>query len=160
MQTFLSVHQAEILGQITMFDRMIFRGHLTGFYPQGAFQRFLGSQGRLLKDFGRYVRTMTGILREHMNDIATQAGRPMIYLKQAMTAARGKSKEALAQEIAAQDGVREGLICIFSTVENCSSFEVRGNRRSQKLEVVRARRKCLHYYLYHIGCGFQKFWPH
>ena len=154
MQTFLSVHQAEILGQITMFDRMIFRGHLTGFYPQGAFQRFLSSQGRLLKDFGRYVRTMTGILREHMNDIATQAGRPMIYLKQAMTAARGKSKEALAQEIAAQDGVREGLICILSAVENCSSFEVRGNRRSQKLEVVRARRKCLYYYLYRMDREF------
>lgn len=148
MQTFLSVHQGEILGQLSMFDRMIFRGHLSGFYPRGAFQRFLSSQGRLLKDFGRYVRTMTTILREHMNGIATQAGRPMIYLKQAMTAARGKSKEALAREIAVLDGVSEGLICIFSTVENCSSFEVRGNRESQKLEVVRARRKCLYYYLY------------
>jgi hypothetical protein len=148
MRTFLSVHDREILGQITMFDRMIFRGHLTGFYPQGAFQRFLSSQGRLLKDFGRYVCTMTTILREHMNGIATQAGRPMIYLKQAMTAARGKSKEALAREIATRDGVREGLICILSAVENCSSFEVRGNRQTQKLEVVRARRKCLYYYLY------------
>lgn len=148
MRTFLSIHGGEILGELSMFDRMIFRGHLTGFYPQGAFQRFLSSQGILLKDFGRYVRTMTTILREHLNAIATQTGRPMIYLKQAMTAARGKSKETLAREIAARDGVIEGLICIFSTVENCSSFEVRGNRQSQKLEVLRARRKCLHYYLY------------
>ena len=148
MSTFLSVHDGQILGQLSMFDRMIFRGHLTGFYPQGAFQRFLSSQGTLLKDFGRYVRTMTTILREHMNGIASQAGRPMIYLKRAMTVARGKSKEILAREIAVHDGVEEGLICILSAVENCSSFEVRGNRQTQKLEVVRARRKCLYYYLY------------
>ena len=154
MKTFLTLHQKEIFGQLEMFDRMIFRGHLSGFYPRGAFQHFLSSQGTLLKDFGRYVRTMTTILREHMSSIATEAARPMIYLKRAMTAARGKSKEALAKEIAERDGVREGLICILSAVENCSSFEVRGNRQSQRLEVVRAPRKCLHYYLYLIDREF------
>jgi hypothetical protein len=56
MKTFLSVHQDDILGQITMFDRMIFRGHLSGFYPTGAVARFLASQGILLKDFTWYVR--------------------------------------------------------------------------------------------------------
>ena len=41
MKTFLSVHQDDILGQITMFDRMIFRGHLLSFFPKDAFLRFL-----------------------------------------------------------------------------------------------------------------------
>ena len=34
MKTFLSVHQNDIVGHLTTFDRMIFRGHLTGFYPR------------------------------------------------------------------------------------------------------------------------------
>ena len=56
MKIFLSVHQNDIIGHLTFFDRMIFRGHLAGFYPAGAFARFLGSQGVLLKDFKWYVR--------------------------------------------------------------------------------------------------------
>ena len=45
MKIFLSVHQNDIIDHLTFFDRMIFRGHLTGFYPAGAFARL-----RLLRD--------------------------------------------------------------------------------------------------------------
>ena len=55
MDTFLSIHQDAILGTLTMFDRLIFKGHLTGLYPQGAFARFLWRQGVLLKEFKPYV---------------------------------------------------------------------------------------------------------
>ena len=154
MKTFLSVHQDDILGQITMFDRMIFRGHLLSFFPKDAFLRFLLSQKILLKNFGWYVQTMTRILKGHIQRIAAEAGREVIYLNSAMTAAQGKSKEELAREIARRDGISKGLICVLSTVENCMSFEVRGNRKAQKLEVVRAARKCLHYYFYLIDGEF------
>jgi hypothetical protein len=154
MKTFLSVHQDDIIGQITMFDRMIFRGHLLSFFPKDAFLRFLLSQKILLKNIGWYVQTMTRILKGHIQRIAAEAGREVIYLNSAMTAARGKSKEDLAREIARRDGINEGLICVFSTVENCMSFEVRGNRQTQKLEIVRAARKCLHYYFYLIDREF------
>jgi hypothetical protein len=137
-----------------MFDRMIFRGHLLSFFPKDAFLRFLLSQKILLKNFGWYVQTMTKILKDHTQQIAHKAGREVIYLNSAMTKARGKSKEDLAREIARRDGISEGLICVFSTVENCMSFEVRGNRQTQKLEVVRAARKCLHYYFYLIDREF------
>ena len=71
-----------------------------------------------------------------------------------MTARRGKSKEDLAREVAERDGISEGLICVYSTLEACSSFEVKGNRASQKLEVVRSAGKCLHYYFYLIDREF------
>jgi hypothetical protein len=32
MKTFTSVYQDDVFGELTMFDRMIFRGHLTAFY--------------------------------------------------------------------------------------------------------------------------------
>jgi hypothetical protein len=154
MKTFLSVHHQDILGQLTTFDRMIFHGHLSGFYPKDSFAHFLASQGILLKDFSWYVQTITGLIKSRIQQIAAAKGRPMLYLDRAMTASRGKSKEDLARQIAERDGVREGLICVLSTLETSSSFQVRGNRESKKLEVVRAWRKCLHYYFYLIDSEF------
>jgi hypothetical protein len=37
---------------------------------------------------------------------------------------------------------------VLAVLEPCLSFQVVGNRKSQKLEVIRARRKCLHFYFY------------
>jgi hypothetical protein len=150
MNAFLETHQKLIIGEITTFDRMIFKGHLSAFYPRGAFESFLSRQGVLLKDFGRYVEKVTKQVNEHAKMMAKKAGRPYIYLQSATTKASGVSKEDLARKIAAKDGVTEGLICAFSVLETCSSFTVRGNRETHKLEAVRRRTKCLHHYFYFI----------
>ena len=154
MNTFLTLLQDHVSGQITFFDRMIFRGHLLGFFPKNAFLRFLNSQKILLKDFGGYVQSMTKILKDSIEQMAAEAGRPVIYLATAMTKARGKSKEDLAREIMQKNGIQEGLICVLSTVEPCMSFGVMGNRQTKKLEVIRTRRKCLHYYFYLLDREF------
>jgi len=148
METFLSVHQDTILGTLTMFDRLIFKGHLTGLFPQGAFARFLWRQGVLLKEFKPYVETATQKMKARAQEVASEAGRPYLYLASATTKASGQSKEDLARCMAERDGVTEGLVCVFSVLEPCTSFGVQGNRQSQKLEVVRRRRKCLHFYFY------------
>lgn len=148
METFLSQHPESIIGTVSTFDRLIFKGHLSAFYPKGAFQRFLSKQGVLLKDFGSYVETATKELKIHAQRVAHEAARPFIYLQSAATAASGDSKEKRAKAIAAEDGITEGLICVFSTLETCSSFGVAFNRETRKLEVVRQRRKCLHFYFY------------
>jgi len=150
MDTFQSIHQDSIIGTLTTFDRMIFKGHLTMFYPNGAFGRFLNRQGILLKDFKPYVETVSGKIKQHVEELAIQSGRPFRYLESAMTAKKGQSKEGLAQQIAREDNVQEGLICVFSTLEPCSTFTVRGNHASHKLEVVRRQSKCLHYYFYYL----------
>ena len=53
MNTFPSIHQDKIEGTLSTFDRMIFKGHLTSFFPQGTFARYLYlyQQGVLLKEF-------------------------------------------------------------------------------------------------------------
>lgn len=129
---------------------MIFKGHLTMFYPNGAFARFLNRQNILLKDFKPYVETVSQKIKQHGEQLAIESGRPFRYLQSAMTAKNGQSKESLAQQIAVEDKVKEGLICVFSTLEYCSTFTVRGNHASHKLEVVRRRSKCLHFYLYYL----------
>jgi len=154
MDTFLSIHQDLLLGTLSTFDRMIFKGHLTGFFPDGAFARFLSQQGVLLKDFGAYVETSTATLKAHAQQVAKDAGRPYLYLDKASTARRGTAKEEQARAIAVRDGVTEGLICVFATVEPCRAFGIRRNAATHHLEVVRQKRQCLHFYFYYLDPEF------
>lgn len=150
MTTFESIHNDHLIGTLTAFDRLIFKGHLTRFYPPGAFAAFLSSQGVLLKGFAAYVKRVTERLKAHAHDLAEGTGRPYLYLAQASTKRSGRSKEDLARQIAERDGVAEGLVCVLSTVEPCTSFDVAGNREARRLEVVRRPRKCLHLYFYFV----------
>ena len=154
MQTFLSIHHDVIIGALSTFDRLIFKGHLSGLYPQGAFARFLNSQHVLLKDFAAYAETTTARLKAHAQQIAAAAQRPYIYLAAASTAKSGHSKEVQARRIAERDHLTVGLICVFAVVEACRTFTVRGKRQTQRLEVVREARKCLHFYFDYLDREF------
>lgn len=111
---------------------------------------FLDSQGVMLKDWKPYMTKMTRQLAAHVQQLAADAGRPYEYLADNHTKATGHSKEELARQIAERDGVTSGLICAFATVEPCGSFDVKGNRATHRLEIVRRRRKCRQFYLYVI----------
>jgi hypothetical protein len=158
MDSFLNRHEKAIDGVVSTFDRLIFKGHLTGFFADGAFGSYLRRRGVLLKDAGKFFEAETKRLRDHVLSLAEARGRPVEYLASAQTRAKGCSKEELARAIAERDEVKEGLVCMFSAVEPCTSFAVVGNRAMQRLEVVRRRRKCLHLYLYLIDAQFG--WMH
>jgi hypothetical protein len=148
------VHQQQILGKLTFFDRMILKGHLTMLYPPLAMKALLDRQGVLLKDFAGYVKAATNRLKTRIQQVAEAAGAPYRYLGETYTKARGTSKEDLARQIAQQRGISEGLICVFAAVEPCGSFDVAGDRATGRLRVVRRRRKCLHFYLYWLHPSF------
>lgn len=158
MDIFLDLHQEAIQGVVEGFDRLIFKGHLTSLFPQGAFGRYLSKRGVLLKDAGKFFEAETERIKQHAKGVAKQAGRPYIYLESAHTHASGQSKEAMARTIAEQDGITEGLVCIFSVLETCTSFAVIGNHRTHRLEVATRSRKCLHLYWYLIHPEFG--WMH
>jgi len=153
--TFEMIHDDELIGKLTMADRLIFRGYL-GIANETSFRTFLTICGVLLKDFGAFAEKTTKAVKAHAQRVATDAGRPYIYLDSPHTARDDLSKEQLARNIAARDGVTEGLICVLGVVEGCSAFDVRGNRETKKLDVVRRTRKCLHFYFYypHPEFGF------
>lgn len=148
MDDFLNVHAEQVVGTLSTFDRLVFKGHLRGLYPDGAFARFLARQRVLLKDFKPYVTGVTGALKAHAQRLAEEAGRPFEYLQAATTKKQGESKEDRARRIAERDGITEGLVCVFSVLELCKTFTVQGNRQRQRLEAVRKNTKCLHFYFY------------
>jgi hypothetical protein len=145
MRQFIAKHQNDVMGVLSGFDRIRFRGTLRWLATVRGLSCFLGSVRILLKDFTGYAKGLTAQMRETVETLARDAGRPAIYLNSTAI-----SKEDYAQGIARRDGVREGLICVLSCVEPCFSYEVRPNGQTKRLELRGGRLKCLHQYLYFI----------
>jgi hypothetical protein len=119
MQSFIQHHAERIKGVLSGLDRIRFRGTLRAIAHAWGLRHFLQATGVLLKDFKHYVYDNTCRLQKATQQLAHDQGRPFLYL-----ARSGDSKEDLARDIARRDGITEGLIAIFRTVEPCWSFEV------------------------------------
>ncbi len=150
MSAFEIVHQDDVVGKLTCFDRLIFKGHLLALYHPGGMAAFLETQGVKLVGWKTYVARMTDGLATHVQGLAVAAGRPYEFLARNYTKATGHSKEELARVIAERDGITSGLICVFAALEPCWSFDVVGNRDTHRLAVVRRKRVCRQFYLYLI----------
>jgi hypothetical protein len=151
VNAFLEKHSKLVIGQLSGFDRLVIRGKLRALSYVEGLRGFLNAAGILLRDFGRYAEKATEALKAGSLLAARKEGRPVQYLDSPSV-----RKDQLAREIAARDGVREGLICVLSAVEPCWGFDINRNRETQHLELVRRKRKCLHFYHYllHPTFGF------
>ena len=154
MGSFEELHADRIVGTLTMFDRMIFRGHLTRLFPPGAISAMLWQLGFPLTEFTRYAMTATEQLTATAKRLAADAGRPYIYSERSRRRDGDPTKEEFARAIADRDGITEGVVCVVSVVEPCWSFQVRPDRRTHRLEAIRRQRKCVHHYVYLIDPEF------
>jgi hypothetical protein len=141
----------KVIGKVSGWDRLRFRGTLRMLAHASGLDRFLKYKRILLKNFGSYAQALSQQTREASLEVARAADRPVVYLRNPQTC-----KEDIAREIQQQDRIKEGLICVLTAVENCGSYQVRGNRQSHLLELRHERRKCLHLYHYyqHPEFGF------
>jgi len=141
MDQFLSAHGDKITGTISVFDRLIIKGHLPLGYPQGM-EQLLRREGKPYKDLKNFVLQHSDRIKEHAQELAEQSGRPYEYYNTRI------HKERRAREIAERDAVAEGLVCVIAAVEPCRSFRlVFGEGRPR---ILPARRKCLFLYYYFI----------
>jgi hypothetical protein len=145
MESFVSKHAEQIIGVISGFDRLVFRGVLRALSYVGGMMMYLGMAGVLLKDFAEHALAMTKTIKEASLEVARSAHRPIIYLPSSQT-----SKEDTAHGIAAKDGITTGLVCVLTSVEPCLSYEIFRNRETKHLELQPRWRKCLHLYHYQI----------
>ncbi len=145
MEDFVSKHAEAVIGPLSGFDRLVFRGTLRMLAHCGGMMSYLGAVGVLLKDFAAHAEAMTGRLREASEALARQTGRPICYLQSSAL-----NKEDIAREIARADGIEQGLICILTAVEPCRSYEVVRDRDSRHLRLQPRQRKCLFLYHYQI----------
>jgi hypothetical protein len=146
---FVSKFGSRVTGFLCGFDRLRFHATLGMLFEPAIMGQYLSRQNVLLKDFKAYALRITGRIKAMALRAAAAAGRPEQYLSSARA-----SKEDLARAIAQRDRIHAGLIVLFSTVEPCLSYTVRGNRAAQKLELVLETRKCTHLYHYYLHPDF------
>ena len=149
MERFLKRHQSRIVGVLSGFDRLVFRGTLRSISYCDGFDRFLGYHGVLYKDFKPFVNGLSQTLKAHVQAVIDQSGRPYIYLDSSED-----SKEDIAQKIAERDKITAGLICVLGCVEPCQTFAIRKDSKTKKPKLVSVQRKCLHYYFYYLDREF------
>jgi hypothetical protein len=151
MQRFIQQYGPRITGTLSGFDRLRFRGTLRLLAHTAGMQKFLNHTGVLLKQFKTYVQGVTDQVRAATEALVRAAGLRVEHLPSART-----SKEERARHLAEKNHIREGLICVFSAVEPCFSYEVHRSRERQRLELTGRQQKCLHYYFYlqHREFGF------
>jgi hypothetical protein len=149
MERFLKRHAGRILGSISGFDRVLFRGVLRSIcYVQGL-DYFMGSQRVGFKDFQWFVEKFSAGIKQRAEQIARRAGRPLQYV------GSGKaSKEALVRKLLEEKPVKEGLICVLSCVEPCQTFTVRRDREKRQLRLLPRDATCLHFYFYFLDRDF------
>jgi hypothetical protein len=145
VNSFVHKHADKITGILSCFDRLIIKGYLPFSYPL-SMEGFLHHRGILIKDFPKLAKEQSTQLKAHARSLAEEAGRPILPVPYKTR------KEDFARRLANQDGITEGLVCIFTIQESCSSFKIAYGIGRPRL--VPSRPRCLVLYFYYLDPEF------
>jgi hypothetical protein len=143
-ESFLNKFGKHITAILSGFDRRRFRATQRLLFQPHSMESYLATCGVLIKQFKSFAEGITQRVKAAAYQAAAAAGRPVKYL-----GAGNREKEALARAMARRDGIKEGLIAVFTAVEPCLSYSVRGDKSSKEIHLVLETRKCLHLYHYY-----------
>jgi hypothetical protein len=149
MQRFLDHHDENILGVLSGFDRIVFRGTLRNLSYVDGMGQFLGYHGIRYTQFGDFAERISERIRSHARQYAKQHGRPYVHLDSPKT-----SKEEEAVAIRDADGIEEGLVCVFGCVEQCMAYEYTPRKDRSGPWLRRRIRPCLFVYFYYMDREF------
>lgn len=149
MQEFVAKHVAHVIGTLSGFDRLVFRGTMRALSSRSGLMSYLWAVQVRLTDFAAHALKLTEQLKDASLSLARQSGRPVQYLTSATS-----TKEDIARRIAAAEHIDQGLICVLTAVEPCWSFEIVRDHASKRIEAEPRYRKCLHLYHYQIHPRF------
>jgi len=148
MNTILEQYKDKINGTFSFFDRMIIKGHIFQLFSLSGRKFFLSSLNVLLKDFSSYANHVTDDIVSHVENMASQQRRPLVYLTSSKI-----PKEQTALDLLESNPVSEGLICILSVVEGCQTFQP-AKQADGKLALRSVIRKCKYYNFYYLDKNF------
>jgi hypothetical protein len=130
-----------IAGVLSCYDRVLLQGTLPGICFAGGMEKFLRTQGILLKDYTQWALPLAGQLKARAASLAAEAGISIEFLRKKVR------KENRVQEVLAQRGNHPGLVCVFSALERCDTYRLHKNRDG-RWGLRPDSGKCLHYYFY------------
>lgn len=150
MQQFSEKYHDQIMGVVTGFDRLVFRGSLRrlnyGCWDDQleaivaiGMEQYLWHNKILFKDYQQHVKRASERLKKESLKPFEKQGLPVVFLRSASV-----DKEELARRVAGDRGIQTGLVCALSTLEPSPTFEHRGTH------IIRRDRPCHVLYQYQI----------
>ena len=147
MKFFLHRFASLVLGVLSGFDRLVFRGKLCPLYAPEGMNIYLAANGVLRKDFERHVAQVTQQVLD-----ASWIGRAKEMKRFRYLNSTTINKDQVARDFAAQQGVTAGLVCVLQCVEPCWSYTLESP--DHVLTVQGKPRKCSPLYHYFIDPQF------
>ena len=80
MRDFPHRHQENVIGILSGFDRLRFRGTLRSICYADGLDRFLGAGRVKYRDFGSFAEGLSERIKDHAEQMAQEAGLPFLYL--------------------------------------------------------------------------------
>ncbi len=136
----------KIYGTLTCYDRMIVQGYIPGWSHAEGMTSYLKANGIRIFDFPSFSQPFTEQVRQNAQQIADENGIEIEFIRKL----RAFRKDDRIQEIISNTGKTEGLIHIFSTMEQCNTYKPWHDKTTGKTFLNFDQSKCLHYYFYFI----------
>jgi len=144
MDTLLGNFNTLVNGVITGFDRILFKGIIRPIMHAAGMESLLVARGVKNKDFKNYAIKQSKAIIESAEKISMeQCGREINYIPSVNV-----RKETLAHEVQKANGIKEGLIGVWSCVESCNTFKSTFDPKRSLPSLRFERSKCKHIYFY------------
>ena len=139
-------YQADLLGVLSCYDRMIITGTLPGACYAGGMTSFLNSRHIKIFDYAKvFADPWRERIRQCAHELADKHGIAIEHVNKPHI-----RKEDLIAKVIAQRGEHPGLVHILSAMEACSAYKPWHDKNSHKTFLRPTSGKCLHYYFYFI----------
>jgi hypothetical protein len=123
MQQFIERYGSQITGTLSGFNRLVFRASPRrlnhSYYDPGreivvakGMEEYLWQNQILFKDYGNHVRRVSERIKRQSLKPFREARLPVLFLRDPHA-----DKDLLARQVAAERGIRRGLVCAISTLE-------------------------------------------
>jgi hypothetical protein len=80
MNSFLQRHGSSVIGMLSGFDRLLFRGTLRMLATAKGLMGYLWATQLLLKNFGDWSQQLTEQVKQSSLQAAKETGRPIVYV--------------------------------------------------------------------------------
>ncbi|MCL5269362.1 MAG: MarR family transcriptional regulator [bacterium] len=145
MELFTQRHADKIVGELSCFDRVVISGTIPNICYADGMSGYLRFKGIRIFDYTKWAEPLREQIRTNAQRLAQEAGLEIEFLKRC-----DERKEAMVREKLVQRGTQEGLVCIFSAMEACSSYTPWHDKKTGRTFLKGDSGKCLHYYFYFI----------
>jgi hypothetical protein len=137
----------QIEGTLSCLDRVVLLGTCPGPCYAGGMASYMRSHDILLKDYSRFAEPFTLTAREHIKQIAADAGIKIVHVN----SPKNFRKETHVQKVLEERGNKPGIVCILSAMEACRTYKYRYDPADTNRNWLQGREgKCCNYYIYFI----------